>query len=367
MSQQAAVIAKEPVQGSLTEVATIPIYEPSSKQIQIQTVAFAANPTDWKHIVYKQGVSGDLAGSDSAGVVTKVGSEVEGFQVGDVVSTFSHGNFCKDRGNFAEYIIADPSTTIKHANLKKEALPVGSAPAGPIDTFEGAASVTLGLSTVALSIAGNLNVKSEDKGKYILIWGGATATGTLAIQVAKLGFGLKVVTVASKRHHEFLKSIGADLVYDYNDSDVSEQIAKGTNGDIKYVFDTVSEKASFQAAYDAFKTAHGPVRVDNLLFLQEKDLEIDESVKKNFEIVNPTLAYCANGDEVTLFGGKFSSDKETLARYNKFWNETLPRILPQIKHTSLRVLKAGLESTNEAFELLQSNSVSGEKVVFRLK
>ncbi|KAH3669533.1 hypothetical protein WICMUC_004955 [Wickerhamomyces mucosus] len=366
MSQKAAVIADSPVKGSLTKVTTIPIHEPNENQILIKTVAFAANPTDWKHIEFKQGGPGDIAGSDASGIVEKIGSKVTGFKKGDFVSTFSHGNFSKIRGNFAEYIIADPSTTIKYDSLKSDVLSVGDHKPSKIDTFEGAASITLGLVTVALSFAGNLRISSEDRGKYILIWGGATATGVLAIQLAKLAFGLKVVTTASPKHNEFLKSIGADLIFNYNDSDVTEQIAKATNGDIKYAFDTVSDKSTFQQLYDSFKSAKGPVKVDSLLFLTENDITLDPSFTKNFEIVNHTLAYVANGDHLKVFGVDTKADDELLERYNTFWtNEVVPKIVPQLIHTSLKVLPSGFESTNEAFDLLQSNKVSGEKVVFR--
>jgi NADPH:quinone reductase-like Zn-dependent oxidoreductase len=50
---------------------------------------------------------------------------------------------------------------------------------------------------VVLSFTSNLNIKTEDSGKFILIWSGATATGIIAIQIAKLGFGLKVINAAS--------------------------------------------------------------------------------------------------------------------------------------------------------------------------
>ncbi|KAH3682317.1 hypothetical protein WICPIJ_006732 [Wickerhamomyces pijperi] len=363
--QQAAVIAKDPFTSGLTEIAMIPIAEPNEHQIRIKTVAFAANPTDWIHIAYQQGVAGDLIGSDCSGVVEKVGSKVTGFKVGDIVSTFCHGGYCKERGTFTEYVIADPSVTLRYASVNDKVLPVGETQHGHIQTYEGAASVTLALVTSVLSMAGNLNAQPEDKGKYILIWGGATATGVIAIQVAKLGFGLRVVTVASPKHSEFLRSIGADLVFDYRDPNVNEKISQATNGEIRYVFDIIAEKTTFQAAYSAYKTATGPVKVNSLSMLDEQALTIDTSIPKNFQITIPTFAYSANGDTVRLFGGVFKADDETLARYNKFWNEVVPEILPQIQNTNLKVLKPGFQSVNEALGSLQSKSVSGEKIVFR--
>ena len=48
---------------------------------------------------------------------------------------------------------------------------------------------------------------------WVFIYGGSSGVGQFAIQLAKLS-GYKVVTVASPRNHEFLKTLGADAVFD---------------------------------------------------------------------------------------------------------------------------------------------------------
>lgn len=366
MSQSAAVIAENAGPGNWTTVAQVAIPEPPAGKIIVKTVAFAANPTDWKHIAFQQGSPGDIAGSDASGVVYKVGEGVTGFEVGDVVSTFSHGNFSKTRGCFAEYIIGDTETTIKYKKGSfKDKLPQGEYRAGTVDTWEGAASLSLGLSTAVLSLVGNLNVQPSDAGKYLLIWGGSTATGILAIQVAKLGLGLKVITTASKKNHEFLKSVGADLVFDYNDANVVDEIRKAANGDIRYALDAVSTPETWQSLYDATKGSSS-VKLDSLLFKKLTDLKLDDRDSSTVELVSSTLAYLANGETVTLFGGSWSPIPEVQHRYNKFWETKVPELAAQLIHAKLRVLAPGLKSTNEAFDLLKEDKVSGEKVVFRL-
>jgi NADPH:quinone reductase-like Zn-dependent oxidoreductase len=69
---------------------------------------------DWFHVILKQGHPGDIGDSDAAGFVHAVGDGVTSFSVGDVVSTFYHGDFSKERGCFAERIIADVETTVKY-------------------------------------------------------------------------------------------------------------------------------------------------------------------------------------------------------------------------------------------------------------
>lgn len=47
----------------------------------------------------------------------------------------------------------------------------------------------------------------------LFVYGGSSSVGQYAIQLAKLS-GYKVITTASKRNHELVKGLGADLVFD---------------------------------------------------------------------------------------------------------------------------------------------------------
>ncbi|KAK6462412.1 zinc-binding oxidoreductase alcohol dehydrogenase [Scheffersomyces coipomensis] len=304
-------------------------------------------------------------GSDAAGIVTKVGKNVKGFEIGDYVSTTLHGNYRPDRGAFAEYVIADPSTTVKYdkSTFLSEPLPVGNVPSSVINTFEGAAAITLSLATVGLSFSNSLKIKpnkAENASKYILIWGGATSTGIVGIQIAKLVYGLKVITTASKKHHEFLKSLGADETFDYRESNVVDQIKKAANGKIYYAFDTVSSTETYQQTYDA--TIGSPTEsFDNLLFQTKANIKTESGNNARF---SSTVVYLANGETLNL-GQEIIPSKELLDDYNHFWLELLPPYIKDLKNPNLRVLKPGFESVNEALDLLREDKISGEKVVFR--
>lgn len=364
MSQKAAVVIENPTKGNYIKVDTIPITEPRDDQILIKAKAYALNPTDWKHIISRTSEPGAIAGSDAAGVVEKVGKNVKGFAVGDHASTFMHGNFFKERGALVEHVVGDPNTTIKYSPLKEGSLEVGTSPSSTIKTFEAAASVTLGLATVVLSFVGNFNIKPEDKGKYILIWGGATATGILAIQVAKQSFGLKVATVSSPKNFGFLKSLGADVVVDYHQSDAIEQLKEATAGEITYALDAVSNDETWQQVYDATYESDF-VKLDSLRIRKYSELKVDDR-KGKVEVVEPTLVYLVDGNDTTIFNTLFKPPpKETLDRYNAFWFNELPKLIPNLRHANLKVLEPGLESFNKGAALLQDDKLSGEKVVFR--
>lgn len=74
----------------------------------------------------------------------------------------------------------------------------------------------------------------------ILIWGGASAVGQYAVQLAKLS-GLQVIATASPKNHELLKSLGADAVFDYRDPEVSNKIRQFSGNKLAHAVDTIAE------------------------------------------------------------------------------------------------------------------------------
>lgn len=367
-TEMKAAVVGDPVGDKMTDVKSVPFPKASSKELIIKLIAFAVNPTDWKHIKYSLGQVGAIAGSDVSGVVVSVGADVTGFLEGDYVSSCVRGNVSLDRGAFAEYVVAEPATTLKydHASISPAELSVGTHESSLINSFEGAASATLGLLTVSLSFGHSLKIDfdaSKNANRAILIWGGATATGILAIQLAKLVYGLKVYATASSTHHKFLKSLGADEVFDYSTPDVVEQIKSKANGLIKYALDTVSSHETYQATYDATEGSSECVCLDNLLMLTEKDLKTKADRKACF---GATIGYVVTGEDAKLGSIVLKSSPELVKDYNHFWQQVLPKYLPQIRTNNLMVLPKGLESANEALQLNMEGKTKAAKAVWRL-
>lgn len=351
--------------GQLTRVAEDEYPTINDSQILIKAVAYAANPTDWKHPAFDWGGEGAIAGSDVSGFV-EVGSDVKDFRTRDVVSSFIHGNYVKNRGAFSDYVVLDPITTLRYPKgiIKMEPLGIGEKAAGLIDSFEGAASVNLGLATTGLSFHHNLSIKAGKKlnaSKYILLWIGGTITGVLAVQVAKLVYGLKVIATASPKYHDFLKYLGADKVFDYRDSDIVDQIKKVGGASIFYALDMVSTEGSFQKVYDSTSETK-EVNNDNLGFLSASNIITDDSRKVMFET---TLVNSVTGEDSDYDGLKFYSNPKLVQDFQEFWYDVFPQYICKIRHAKLIVLKSGLESVNDALEMLRDNKVSGEKIVFR--
>lgn len=310
-------------------------------QILVKTVAMAANPTDWKHFKYL-GAQG-IAGSDASGIVVEIGEKVVGFKVGDAVASWDHGNV-DQRGKFAEYHLANPAATIK-LNIEDNPLEEGVYSSSKITSFEAAASIPLGLATVAVLFTHNLQISGPGT---ILIWGGATATGILAIQVAKKVYGLTVLTTCSPKHFEFMKKIGADVVYDYHEEFTIDR-------EITWALDTVSMPETVQRVYDLCDDR--TVALDNLLGVKP---EGNKDIRLTF-----TLVYNALGETVEMMGVAYESTPELVEQYNEFWREKVPGLVDQLYTANLVVLPAGLASASTAFQMLESGTQSAQKVVFR--
>lgn len=96
-------------------------------------------------------------------------------------------------------------------------------------TLTDAAAVPL----VALTAVQALDKAETQPGQRILITGGSGGVGHVAIQLAKLDYKLHVTAVASKKHHEWLKSLGADEVVDYT-AGVEQCLAPFQAADTKF-------------------------------------------------------------------------------------------------------------------------------------
>lgn len=138
-------------------------------------------------------------GHDMAGVITKVGSKVSKYKVGDEV--FSRVSDYKI-GTFAEYIaVNENDLALKPKNL----------------SMEEAASIPLVGLTAWQALVEIANVK---KGQKVFIQAGSGGVGTFAIQLAK-HLGAFVATTTSEKNIGLVKSLGADLVIDYKTQDFS--------------------------------------------------------------------------------------------------------------------------------------------------
>jgi NADPH:quinone reductase-like Zn-dependent oxidoreductase len=141
-------------------------------------------------------------GHDMAGVITKVGSKVSKYKVGDEV--FSRVSDYKI-GTFAEYIAVNENDLApKPKNL----------------SMDEAASIPLVGLTAWQALVEIANVK---KGQKVFIQAGSGGVGTFAIQLAK-HLGAYVATTTSEKNRNLVKNLGADLIIDYKTEDFEDNL-----------------------------------------------------------------------------------------------------------------------------------------------
>jgi NADPH:quinone reductase-like Zn-dependent oxidoreductase len=136
-------------------------------------------------------------GHDVSGIVTKIGSKVSQFKVGDAVYARPAD---RSIGTFAELIaIHERDVALKPKNI----------------SMEEAASIPLVGLTVWQALIEKANLK---KGQKVFIQAGSGGVGTFAIQLAK-HLGATVATTTSAANIDLVKSLGADIVIDYRKDD----------------------------------------------------------------------------------------------------------------------------------------------------
>jgi NADPH:quinone reductase-like Zn-dependent oxidoreductase len=134
-----------------------------------------------------------VAGQEVAGLVEAVGGGVTRFRQGDEV-------FGTCQGAFAEYVsVPEGLLAPKPSNL----------------TFEQAATVATTGTSALQAVRDKGGVQA---GQTVLIIGASGGVGSFAVQIAK-AFGANVTGVASTRHLDLVRSLGADDVIDYTRED----------------------------------------------------------------------------------------------------------------------------------------------------
>ncbi|OJJ32234.1 hypothetical protein ASPWEDRAFT_71555 [Aspergillus wentii DTO 134E9] len=315
----------------------------------VKVVTVALNPTDWKHIDFLPS-EGCIVGCDFAGTVEKVGPNVTKFTKGDRVLGLVHG--CNaiepEDGAFGEYIVAKGDGQIK--------IPEGMS-------WEDACTVGVGFTTIGQSLYQNLRLpfpgqpRSANTPGTILIYGGSTATGTLAIQCAKLS-GMEIITTCSANNFDTVKALGADVVFDYNKPDAAAEIRKFTNDNLKLCFDTVSMAATAKFCAEALTSKTGG---------QYHALQEQKCPRRNVKST-VSMAYTSVG-EAYLWGPQKMPARPNDFRHHVVWRAIFHDLLHEGKIKTHAVSKQpyGLKGVLNGLEMLRENKVRGQKLVYRVE
>jgi len=172
--------------------------------VLVSVHASSVNPVDWYGMIglFIGRISSGLfkpkdprLGTDFAGVVEAVGSQVKDLKPGDEV-------YGGRSGAFAEYVNVINAVTRKPANI----------------SYEEAAAVPTAAITALQGLRDHGKIQA---GQKVLINGAAGGVGTFAVQIAK-AYGAEVTAVTSTKNVDMVRSLGADHVIDYTKEDFTQ-------------------------------------------------------------------------------------------------------------------------------------------------
>jgi NADPH:quinone reductase-like Zn-dependent oxidoreductase len=196
----------------------------------------------------------------------------------------------------------------------------------------------------------------------LLIYGGSTGTGILAIQYAKLS-GCTVVTTSSSHNFDYLKSLGADATFDYKSPTVIEDIKRFTKGQLRHALDCIANP-------DTAKIAVGAMSDDGGQYTTLQGVEDDVVKKINPKVSNRlTLAYTSIGESFTKFGSETPADPEDYEFSKEFWELTRQLLTSgklKAARTTINKGGSGWQGVVKGLDDVKNNRISGGKLVYTI-
>lgn len=204
-----AVTFSEPGGPEVLRVTQVPDPSPGPGEVLVDVVASGVNRAD---LLQRQGHyppppgTSPVLGLECSGRIAALGEGVHGWQVGDEVAALLAG------GGYAEQVV----------------VPVGQLMPLPqgVGLVE-AAALPEAVCTVWSNVVG---VAGLAEGETLLVHGGGSGIGTMAIQLARLVGARTVVTCGSARKVDACLTLGADVAVNYREQDFVAAVKEATGG-----------------------------------------------------------------------------------------------------------------------------------------
>lgn len=147
-----------------------------------------------------------ILGLEMAGVIEQVGSNVQGWTVGERVCALLPG------GGYAEKVTIPADMAIRVPDQL---------------SLEEAAAIPEVFITAYLNLFQLGELKAD---QYVLIHAGASGVGTAAIQLAREAGAISIVTAGSEEKLALCKELGANYCINYKEESFNEKVREYTNG-----------------------------------------------------------------------------------------------------------------------------------------
>jgi NADPH:quinone reductase-like Zn-dependent oxidoreductase len=192
----------------------------------------------------------------------------------------------------------------------------------------------------------------------VLIYGGSSATGSLAIQFAKLS-GYRVVTTCSSHNVSFVESLGAEKAFDYKSPSCGKDINEYTKNSLKYAWDTISVETSAKICAEALSSDATGAKFGSIQPVKIPRDDIEDKVTLMYTIFNEEFT---KGPRTTPASQEdFESAKTIFEITEKLLAEG--KLKPHPEHVGAGGLKGVLQGMLD----LKNDKVSGKKLVYRVE
>lgn len=187
---------------------TRPLPQPAAGQVLIKVAYAGVNRHDCGQRKRGFGPKGatDIPGLEVSGTVVAVGTGVTRFKANDAVCALVNG------GGYAEYCIALQEVTF--------AMPKGF-------DLKLAAALPEALMTAWLNVFMLGRLKA---GEWLLVHGGSSGVGSIAIQLARLIGANVLATVGNAAKRDFCLKLGAQAAINYREQDFVAEVDQATAG-----------------------------------------------------------------------------------------------------------------------------------------
>ncbi len=208
-AQMAAIEIAEPGGPEVLRPTTRPAPRPGADEVLIRVQAAGVNRPD---VMQRKGQyppppgAPDIPGLEIAGEIVALGDGVAGLGLGDTVCALVAG------GGYAEYCAAAAPLC----------LPVPAA----LSAVEAAA-----LPETCFTVWDNVFTRGRlSPGETLLVHGGSSGIGTMAIQLARATGARVLTTAGSDKKCRACEKLGAELAINYRTEDFVELVSQATNG-----------------------------------------------------------------------------------------------------------------------------------------
>lgn len=290
-----------------------------------------------------------MIGCDFAGTVIAIHQDTKtNIQMGDRVCSVVHGSNPGDptNGAFAECVRARPELLLRVPKWMP---------------MQQAAALGTGLATNSLALWTGLSLNPSpdaiaEKPFPVLVYGGSTSTGTLAIQLLKLS-GLDPIATCSPKNFSLVRGYGASAVFDYNDPQVAQKIKEYTSGRLRHAYDCITDRESVPCCYAALGRTGGRYVC---LELCPEELQTRKAVR-----AETVFCYEIFGVEAKLSGGYERPADERKYEETVRWLAIFQNLIDEgkLKTHPIQKLDSGLHNVIRGLQLLKSGAVSGKKLV----